>query len=81
MANTPTPPGQQLAHELHNRGWDTIELAQRSGLPLDMIRGVLNGDRYITEVMSIRISRALDTNPLLWLDLQRRYLDELSGPL
>jgi HTH-type transcriptional regulator/antitoxin HigA len=72
-------PGTYLADELETRSWDAVDLAFRSGLPLDMIHRILNGTHYVTEVTSIRLSQALGTTPFFWLDLQRRHLDELSG--
>jgi plasmid maintenance system antidote protein VapI len=72
------PPSEHLAEHLEARDWDGVDLAYHSGLPLDMIRRLLTGDQYITEVTSMRLSQALDTPPGFWIDRQSRYLYELT---
>jgi len=47
-----------------------IELANRLGMSLQRLNGILRGRRAVTAETALLLSRELDTSPQLWLNLQ-----------
>jgi HTH-type transcriptional regulator/antitoxin HigA len=69
-------PGEHLVEELDARGWTTVELAERMGnWPIDQVRGVLAGERDITQLFAWRLADALGTSASMWLKLQQGWLE------
>ena len=75
----PITPGEILKEEfLEPLGISAYRLAKSVNIPQSRISGIINGTRRITADTAMRLSRAFDTTPQFWLNLQMRYdLDSL----
>lgn len=71
MKRRPTPPGEMLLEEfLKPAGITQVALAERMGVPIQRVNGIIAGRRAVTAETAILLSRALDTTPDVWLNLQ-----------
>lgn len=71
MKRRPTSPGEMLLEEfLKPAGITQVALAERMGVPIQRLNGVIAGRRAVTAETAILLSRALGTTPDLWLNLQ-----------
>ena len=68
------PVGEFLAEELAARGWSAEEFARFTGLSMELVSGIISGDRELTEQVATRIGQALGTSAGLWLGLHDDYL-------
>ena len=66
-------PGEYVRDEIEARGWSKSDLAAKSGLDQEYIDGLLAETKSITLLSAHRISQALGTDPILWLNLQSTY--------
>ncbi len=64
------PPSRILAREMEARNLSVIELADLSGLPWDVIAGVLDG-AVIDDAIAQGLSQGLGSSAEFWLKLQR----------
>lgn len=71
-AYTPTP-GEILKMELDARGWTQGEFAEIISKPQQAVSQIINGKKQITPETALRISRALDTSPELWNNLEAEH--------
>jgi len=70
---TPTAPGEMLRAEfLEPLGLSPQALAQRSGLGLAAVEGVLAGRVPVDVAIAAGLERALQTSAQFWLNLQAR---------
>jgi addiction module HigA family antidote len=70
----PTPPGEVLEEEfLTPMGLTQTALAERMGVAVQQINLIVRGRRAITPATAIMLSRALDTSPEFWMNLQTNY--------
>lgn len=68
----PTHPGEALrALYMEPLGLTVTGLAQGLGVSRKTLSKVLNGRGAVTPDMALRLSRALGTTPLVWLNMQR----------
>jgi addiction module HigA family antidote len=70
----PTHPGQVLK----NLYMDPLELSQANaaenlGITRKTLSMLLNGHQGISAEMALRLAKAFDTTPELWLNMQRNY--------
>src|SRR5437763_1751517 len=73
MARTPIHPGEHLAEELKNLGISAAELARQIKVPVNRIRGIMNGQRGVTADTALRLGHWFGTGPEYWLNLQKLY--------
>ncbi|GFM37364.1 HigA family addiction module antitoxin [Desulfovibrio psychrotolerans] len=70
----PTHPGGIL-HRMHMEplGLTITALAQRLGISRKTLSAIVNERASITPDIALRLSRALNTSPELWLNMQQGY--------
>ena len=70
----PSHPGAILKlHYLEPSGITVTDLAKELRLSRKTVSKILNERGTVTTDVALRLSRALDTTPELWLNLQRNY--------
>ncbi|HEY85001.1 MAG TPA: HigA family addiction module antidote protein [Chloroflexi bacterium] len=70
----PSHPGQILKElYLTPLGISNTKLAQTVGVSRKTISAIVNKRKSVRPEMALRLSRALDTSPELWLNLQKTY--------
>ena len=70
----PTHPGEILkALYIEPMGISITQLALALGVSRKAVSAIVNGRKAVTPEMALRLSRALDTTPELWLNLQKTY--------
>jgi len=70
----PAHPGRILRnHHLGPLSMTITELAKALGVSRKTVSKIINEHGSITPDMALRLSRALDTSPDLWLNLQKNY--------
>ncbi|MFZ4514394.1 MAG: HigA family addiction module antitoxin [Geothrix sp.] len=68
---TPTHPGEILLEEFLNPlGITQVGLAAHIGVPVQRVNELIRGKRGVTPDTAWLLSRALDTTPEFWLNLQ-----------
>ena len=73
-AHAPIHPGEILLEEfLAPLGISQYRLAQAIEVPPRRINEIVHGKRAITSDTALRLSRALGTSDLFWMNLQMRY--------
>ncbi|HBE20831.1 MAG TPA: addiction module antidote protein, HigA family [Cyanobacteria bacterium UBA11149] len=73
---TPVHPGEVLQDELDELGISPAFLAEHIGILPKTINEICSGERVITAVIAMKLSRALGASPQFWLNLQNNW--ELS---
>jgi antitoxin HigA-1 len=71
-------PGEILAEELEERGWDEARACAELGWKPSVLEWVLAGSHDIDEQLAADLSRALGSSTMYWLNLQAHY-DEWQG--
>jgi addiction module HigA family antidote len=67
----PTLPGEVLEEEwLKPRGMTQTALAQKMGLHVQVVNGIVQGRRAVTAKTALLLAKALGTTPQFWLNLQ-----------
>src|SRR3990170_4545778 len=70
----PSHPGSILKlHYLEPSGISVTDLAKELRLSRKTVSKILNQRGAVTTDVALRLSRAFDTSPELWLNLQRNY--------
>lgn len=69
----PITPGEILKDELDSRGWTQGDFAEITGKPLQAINAIIAGKRAIIPETAILFSKALETSPEFWLNLESAY--------
>ncbi len=70
----PTHPGEILkSMYLEPLGLSITELARRLGVSRKTVSNIVNQHQSISPEMALRLSRAFNTTPDLWLNLQKKY--------
>ena len=74
MKRKPTHPGKIIQEDyLKPLSMTITEMASILGISRKTLSKIINERGAITPDMSLRISRAFDTTPELWMNLQRNY--------
>ena len=74
MKRKPTHPGNIIKEDYLKLLSITVkDMAESLGVSRKTLSKIINGRGSVTPDMALRLSRALDTTPLLWLNLQRNY--------
>ena len=68
------PVGEFLAEELAARGWSAEEFARFTGLPMELVSGIISGEGELTDQVATKIGQTLGTSAELWLGLHDDYL-------
>jgi addiction module HigA family antidote len=67
----PTLPGEVLEEDwLKPRGMSQTALAEKMGLHVQVVNGIVQGRRAVTAKTALLLGKALDTTPQFWLNLQ-----------
>ena len=70
----PSHPGKILKElYLQPMGISNTQLATTLGVSRKAISAIVNERKTVTPDMALRLSRALDTSPDVWLNLQKTY--------
>ena len=69
----PIKPGEILKEELEARGWTQSDLAEVLGRPIQAINEIISGKKAIIPATAVELSRAFDTSPEFWLNLEAAY--------
>ncbi len=68
---SPTLPGEVLEEEwLKPKGMSKTALAEKMGLHVQVVNGIVQGRRAVTAKTALLLAKALDTTPQFWLNLQ-----------
>jgi addiction module HigA family antidote len=68
---SPTLPGEILLEEwLKPMKLTQLALANKMGVDLQLVNGIVNGRRAVTAKTALLLSKALKTTPELWLNAQ-----------
>ncbi|MBW1933210.1 MAG: HigA family addiction module antidote protein [Deltaproteobacteria bacterium] len=74
MERQPTHPGKILREDhLKPLSITITEMASILGISRKTLSKILNGSASVTPNTALRLSRAFDTTPDLWLNLQKNY--------
>ena len=73
MYDPPHPGGVLRRLDMEPRGVTVTQLAKAIGVSRTMLSQVVNGRARITPDLAVRLSRALDTSPDVWLNMQAQY--------
>jgi addiction module HigA family antidote len=74
MQRQPTHPGNLLKEDYLKPLSITIQaMASVLGVSRKTLSKIINGNGAVTPDMALRLSRAFDTTPELWLNLQKNY--------
>lgn len=66
-------PGEVLEDFFESRDVDLQQFADRCGMPIKMLQLLIDGDRPITSEIAEALGRELNTNPVMWINLQAAY--------
>ena len=67
----PTRPGEVLEEEwLKPKGMSQTALAEKMGLHVQVVNGIVQGRRAVTAKTALLLANALGTTPQFWLNLQ-----------
>jgi HTH-type transcriptional regulator/antitoxin HigA len=76
------PPGEFLRDELEARGWSQKQFAEILGRPFQLVNGIINGQRRITEETAVELGAALGTSAKVWMNLEATYrLSRVRRPM
>ena len=74
MKREPTHPGDIIKEDYLKPLSITIkDMAKTLGISRKTLSKIINGRGSVTPDMALRLSRAFETTPILWLNLQRDY--------
>ncbi|MCK5071138.1 MAG: HigA family addiction module antidote protein [Desulfocapsa sp.] len=74
MKRQPTHPGKIIKEDYLEPLSITIkDMAESLGVSRKTLSKIINGNGAITPDMALRLSRAFDTSPNFWINLQRNY--------
>lgn len=66
-------PGQMLRFFLVEEGTLLETAAEEAGLPVDVLRGIVNGTGSVTPEIAARLGTLWGTSAEMWMKLQARY--------
>jgi len=67
----PTTPGEVIEEEwLKPTGMSQSALANKIGVHVQVVNGIVRGRRAVTATTAVRLSIALRTSPQFWMNLQ-----------
>jgi len=70
----PVHPGKIIKYDYLEPLKMTVgKLAKSLGVTRPMLSAIINGRSAVSPVMALRLSKAFDTSPELWIGMQRSY--------
>lgn len=72
------PPGCILEDYMQTWGLGKDELAQRSGLSIDLIEGVLAGDAPLNPDTALKLEEIFELKAVVWLGIEEDYREGLK---
>jgi len=67
----PTHPGEILLEEfLEPAGMSQQKLADKMGVPIQRVNGLVNGKRDMTPETALLLAKVFDVSPEFWMNLQ-----------
>ena len=75
--NIAIPPGESLKEILSMRKMSRLELAERTGLTVDIIDGILQGTELLTCEIAGKLSDIFGMSAEYWNNKERRYRELL----
>ena len=69
----PVHPGEILRDELATSGVSANALSRASGVPVNRMTMILNGQRGVSADTALRLARYFGTTSQLWLNLQKTW--------
>ena len=73
FSDLPIPPGEVLAEEIEARGITQEELAAKSGIPIQVVHGIIQGSTVIVPNTALGLSKALGIEASFWVNLETQY--------
>ena len=73
FSDLPIPPGEVLAEELEARGITHQQLAAKLGIPVQLIGGIIRGNRAISPDIAFGLSKVLGIEASFWVNLETEY--------
>lgn len=67
------PPSEYVLQELEAREWGLSDLSQRSGLSIEILKGIVGRREPITEHIANGLGKAFDTSPQLWINFDNNF--------
>ncbi len=67
-------PKELIKEELAARGWSIEQLAERAGLDVAVVRGVVDDGYWYQQSIAEGLGRAFGTSSGLWMNLQLSHL-------
>jgi addiction module HigA family antidote len=68
----PTHPGEVLLEEwLRPLNMSQSALAEKMGVDVQVVNGIVRGRRAVTAAVALRLARTFDTSPQFWMNLQQ----------
>lgn len=73
----PVEPDEILQEDLDARGWSQADFADVFGRPVQAVNEIIAGKKAITPDTAVALSKALETSPEYWLNLESAYTLDL----
>ena len=73
------PPGQIIAAEIATRGWSQAYLAVKANLSKGYVCKLIKGQVHLTQPTAVLLGKALDTQPIFWMNLESAYRRSIGG--
>ena len=74
-----TPPGEVLDEYMDFWGVSRSELAQRSGLSLKLIDGLLSGEAFLEPEAALELQKVFELEASVWLRREANYREGLKA--
>ena len=73
LSDTPIPPGETIAEEIEYLGISRKELSDRTGIQIEMLDEILEGELPVSKEVAQAIERVLGISASLLVNLEARY--------
>jgi len=73
-----SPPGDTLVETLEFKGMSSTELGKQTGIPIEIINEIIQGNKAITLEIAMVFEQALDIPTRFWLEREKNYKKELG---
>jgi len=81
MTQTAFHPGEHIQEELDELSLSPAEIAERLGVPVDLMMAVLEGRQSVTAELALRLGHFFGTSAQFWLNLQQQFDLEVAERL
>ena len=73
VSNLAVHPGEFLEEEIEFVGMTQSELAERMGVSICVVKGIIEGERGITDEVAVKLEGVLGSPAHMWVNSQARY--------